>query len=413
MKKAISLLLILVMALCLCACGTKPESGPSEAEKEDLLKFFYGDWKYEDSDGYIVINEDGTWSSRDADMFMISEGSYSLDGETLVLKAEDNSAAYKLKKDGSKWIVDDEGRTLSRYEWVEPDPEEEDITPFLGMWKYDDMDLIVGINADGTWAAYDIDGTEEVGGVCYMRDGELVMENEYGDEVESMTLGSDDRLYDHIGDPLSPYEEPDEASAWFEENDLFVNYSYGDDSKTVVSGTAVRGHDTGTYTRIPAEWYVEMESCDPTGDGDCIISLTAIAFTDGSTMPRFVYNEAYDLTWSWSLCDYYCGVILAEAEDETFYCYDYESNGRSIHVEFCFSHEVTKYSDLSYQLELSLTVLLPEDYDGLVLACYNAPESYEVKLEKDLIYESGEVIPLDLLPGWREIASGLICRINE
>ena len=76
-------------------------------------------------------------------------------------------------------------------------------------------------------------------------------------------------------------------------------------------------------------------------------------------------------------------------------------------------HEVIKYKDLSYELKLTLTVRMPENYDGLVLVCYNTPESYEVKLQRDLVYEGQTVLPVDELPGWREMGSGLICRIND
>ena len=412
MKKVISLLLVLIMALSLCACWSDSESTQSEADKTALLKFFHGIWKYEDSDRYILINEDNTWDYRNADMYVLLEGNYSLDGDTLILKAEDNSTAFKLKQDGSKWLIDDEGLTLARFEGSDPGDEEADISPFLGMWKYDDCDLLIGINADGTWAMYDIDGVEETRGVCYMRDGELVMENGEGSKVSSMTLGSDDRIYDNLGDPLSPYFEPEASAEWFPDNDLYVNYSYGDPSKTVVGGASVRGKDTHSYPRIPVDWYVEQTSYQSTGDGNCLITLVASGLTDGSTMPAFTNREGYDVTWSWSLCDYYSGVILTEAEDDTFYSYTYESNGETIHVEFQYSHEFTKYSDLSYELELTLTVRMPEDYDGLVLACYNAPESYEIKLQRDLIYEGRRVLPVDELPGWRDIGSGLICRIN-
>lgn len=415
MKKVISLLLVLVMVVNFCACWSNSESTMSEAEKAALLKFFRGFWKYEDSDRYIFINDDNTWESRDADLFIISEGNCFLDGKTLVLKAEDNSTAYTLKQDGSKWLVDDEGKTLARYEGEDPEEEEADISPFLGMWKYDELDILIGINADGTWAMYDVEGNEESRGVCYMRDYDLVMEDGNGFRVNCMTLGSDDRIYDDQGDPLSPYVEPSPytPSAWFEDHDLYVNYSYGDTSKTVVGGAAVRGSETNSYTRIPVEWYVEQTSYQSTGDGNCLITLTATAFSEGITMPSFVYNESYNLTWSWSLCDYYCGVILTESEDDTFYSYNYESNGETIHIEFSYSHEFTKYSDLSYELELTLTIRMPENYDGLVLACYNAPASYEIKLQNDLIYEGSRVLPVDQLPGWREIETGLICRINN
>ena len=68
---------------------------------------------------------------------------------------------------------------------------------------------------------------------------------------------------------------------------------------------------------------------------------------------------------------------------------------------------------VSRELELTLTVRMPENYDGLVLVCYNAPESEEVKQQRDLIYEGQIVLPVNELPGWREMGSGLICRINN
>ena len=67
----------------------------------------------------------------------------------------------------------------------------------------------------------------------------------------------------------------------------------------------------------------------------------------------------------------------------------------------------------SRELELTLTVRMPENYDGLVLVCYDAPESEEVRQQRDLIYEGQIVLPVNELPGWREMGSGLICRINN
>ena len=130
-------------------------------------------------------------------------------------------------------------------------------------------------------------------------------------------------------------------------------------------------------------------------------------------MPAFTNKEGYTVTWSWSLCDFYSGVILTEAEDDTFYTYNYDVNGEPVHIEFCYSHDITKYKDLSYELELTLTVRMPENYDGLVLVCYDAPESEEVRQQRDLIYEGQIVLPVNELPGWREMGSGLICRINN
>ena len=429
----------------------------------------------------------------------------------------------------------------------------EDVTPFYGMWQYDEFESRIGINADGTWSVYDSNLDETSTGVYRWKDGWLVLENADGKALLSLCLGSDERLYDDEGDSLSRYvENPDETwgeddpdllylnghsyklidldlswmdaraycveqgghlvtitspeeqdflsnnfydqklwigafesetgwcwvtgeawyyenwrsgepsggeewcgclwtdmewndirnedpgervsaficeydeledvadegrgekmASWFEDHDMYVNYRFGDTAKTVVGGASVRGQDSHSYTRIPGDWYVEQNSYQSLGDGNCLITLTANVLTDGSTMPAFVNREGYTVTWSWSLCDYYSGVILTEAEDDTFYAYNYDVNGKPVHIEFCYSHDVVKYKDLSYKLELTLTVRMPEDYDGLVLVCYNTPESDEVKQQRDLIYEGQIVLPVDEFPGWREMGSGLICKINE
>ena len=423
MKKIISLLLVLILTLSLCACGE--DSGKSvfdvtkAGEKTVSPKAFYGCWKYEDDERYIFINENNTWDFRDENMYILSEGTYSLKGDSLVLKQEDNSTAFTLKQDGSKWLVDDEDRTLARFDWSEE--ANNDISPFLGMWKYDDIDLLLlEVSADGTWTMHEQDTDEKTVGPCRMENGQLVLENETGNKVLSLSLGSDDRLYDSEGDALSPYAGPElptgpkaDNTPWFVDNDLLINYKLGDPAKKVVGAVAIRGQDSQSYTRIPATWYVERDSYQSTGDGNCIITLTASALSDGSTMPAFVNKEGYVVTWSWNLCDYYSGVILTEDEEDTFYSYNYESNGENIHVEFSYSCDWTRYDDLSYLFTLTLTVRMPENYDGLVLTCYNAPESEEIRQEHDLVYEGRTVLPVDELPGWREMLTGLICRINE
>jgi len=455
MKKLLSLLLILALAVGLCACGSEPGNTPSETERTVSVKYFYGLWKYEDSDRYIMINEDKTWDYRNADMYVLSEGNYSLKGDTLVLKAEDNSTAFKLKKDGSKWLIDDEGQTLARYDEVDPEllyfnghsyklidldmswmdarafcveqgghlvtitsPEEQD---FLASNFYGQKLWIGAFESDigwrwvtdepwgyDNWRKGEPSGGEEWCG-CFWTDMEW---NDIRNEDPGERISAFICEYDGLDDTADEGRSEKTAS-WFEARDMYVNYCGGDPAKTVIGGAAVRGQDTNSYTRIPADWYVEQTSYQSTGDGNCLITLTATSLTDGGTMPAFVYKEGYTLTWSWSLCDYYSGVILTEAEDDTFYSYTYDVNGEPVHIEFRYSHEIVKYKDLSYELELTLTVRMPENYDGLVLVCYNAPESDEVGQQRDLVYEGQIVLPVDELPGWREMGSGLICQINS
>ena len=82
-------------------------------------------------------------------------------------------------------------------------------------------------------------------------------------------------------------------------------------------------------------------------------------------------------------------------------------------MEFSYTCENSRAKDLSHTGVLTVTVRMPEDYDGLVLICNNVPESYELTQQRSPFFKSDTVCPLDELPGWEEMRSSLICKINE
>ncbi len=288
---------------------------------------------------------------------------------------------------------------------------DEDLTPFYGTWKYDEYDIRFEINEDGTWSMYDAEYDERDGGTFYWENGWLVLEESVGDQGYNLSLGSDDRLYDDQGYSLSRYDAT--AASWFEDHDMYVNYHYGDPARTVNSGFFVRGLDSNSYVRMPAVWTVEQTSRQSTGDGSCIITLTATATNDQNNMPTFVYKERYQYGFSWTFCDYYAGLLLPESGPDTLYSYTYEVNGETVHVELSYTYEYSRSKDLSYKLSFIVTVRMPEDYNGLVLTCNNEPETYELTQQRTAFFKSSEPLPLDELPGWQEIRTGLICKINE
>ena len=288
---------------------------------------------------------------------------------------------------------------------------QEDITPFCGMWKYDEFEYRIGINEDSTWTMYDAGNNETDGGICYWENGWLVLEETGGDYYCSLYLASEDQLSDDRGYSLSRCEALE--TPWFEDHGLSVNYRYGDPAKNLSSGFCVRGKETNSYARIPAKWTVEQKSRQSTGDGNCIITLVATGKTEPYSLPSFVYNEDYHYGFSWAFCDYYAGLLLPEDGDDTLYSYSYDANGESVHVEFSYTCENSRAKDLSHTGVLTVTVRMPEDYDGLVLICNNVPESYELTQQRSPFFKSDTVCPLDELPGWEEMRSSLICKINE
>jgi hypothetical protein len=249
-------------------------------------------------------------------------------------------------------------------------------------------------------------------GYCEWEDGQLALIFDDGDFLTRLSLGADDRLYDHEGNAMYRYDGS--FIPWFEDHGMYANYRYGDPAKTLVGGFYVRGVESNSYTRIPAVWTVEQSSRQSTGDGNCLITLVATATTDGNTMPKFISKENYNYGFSFSFCDYYAGLFLPESGPNTLFSYTYEVNGETVHVEFSYTYEDSRSKDISHKFVLNVTVRMPEDYDGLVIACTDTArtlEIYEEQWAKVMVYKA--VCPLDEFTDWQDFASGLICKINE
>ena len=288
------------------------------------------------------------------------------------------------------------------------------VEPYYGMWKYDEYENRYEIKEDGTWSIY----VEEMGmvhaGSYDWEDGRLALTFDDGSFLTYLSLDTDDRLYDDDGNSLSRYGGS--STSWFEDHGIYVNYHYGDPAKTVSSGFSFEDKNNHSYARIPAEWTVEQSSRQSTGDGSCVITLVATLTTDGNNVPAFAINGSYWYNYNIIFCDYYTGLYLPGAKEDTLYSYtySYEANGELVHVEFSYTADTSRTEDDSYTIVVTATVRMPEDYDGLVIACTDTArtlEIYEEQWAKVMVYKA--VCPLDEFTDWQDFASGLICKINE
>ena len=403
---ALAVVLILVL-------GSKE---PSEASAEDLEKYvepYYGMWEYDEYDTRIGINADDTWAAYDAENDRINGGVYYWEDGKLVLEDAAGDKVLSLSLGSDDRLYDSDGDALFRWSGGSIEDGDEVLSPFYGTWKIDeDVNNRIEIYEDGTWSVYVPDMKEMVhGGYCEWENGQLVLRYDDGEFIDSLSLGSDERLYAQYGSVLTRYDASN--IPWFEDHGMNANYRYGDPAKTVASGFSLEGKETGTYARIPADWYVERSSRQSTGDGNCVITLAATLTTDGNTMPAYTTKENYWFNYSWAICDYYTGFYLPNASKDTLYSYSYEATGETVHVEFSFTEEYAKAEDKSWNCVVTLTVRMPEDYDGLVLSCYDAPKSREINDQRYKCFKGGDVFLLDEFPDWQDFASGLICKINE
>ena len=170
---------------------------------------FFGCWEYNEYDAWIYIYGDGTyeefWDGNDAPQ----TGTYSMDGDRLVL---DSGRALTL--DGSGGLVDSDGDTLFASQWPavpSSTHSEYDIvteSDFYGCWEDTSGSTRVWLTifGDGTYVWLWDDGYGSAG-ECWMEGDELILES-----GTRFILSGDGGIVGDDGSVLYPGQVPDELS---------------------------------------------------------------------------------------------------------------------------------------------------------------------------------------------------------
>ena len=89
------------------------------------------------------------------------------------------------------------------------------------------------------------------------------------------------------------------------------------------------------------------------------------------------------------------------------------SDGETVYVECSYTTDKSRTEDYSFTIVATATVRMPEDYDGLVIACTDTARTLDNYDQWKNVINYDTVCPLDEFTDWQDFASGLICKINE
>ncbi len=344
MKKLWAVLLTVAMLLSVLACGD--DKSRRDREDEDDVDVA-GVWMYRELEEYLILYADGTWEKISAGADKIAMGEYTATEKRVRLKAE--------------------GEVYETLYW---DDEEGDPLP------------------DGT-----LRGSECWVYYCFALDSQA-----YRQFLESMD-GTDDLL---------------SATPYFVEQGYEINYELDEGGIYLKNGGYALSQDNKEYGRVPMTVTLTRNSFQDTLDGYVEIEFTKTVYFDRSDYPAFMFNKKFIIGQSTNLYDYYTGYWLRDTvhhgdttKGENYYYYEYQSMGRTIHLEFNYDINWTRQTDTSYLLEQHYFVRMPADYDGIIVA---TPEAYP-NYDSYLAAQSDPGDELRVVPDWAA-RNALLCRIH-
>lgn len=290
--------LLSVIMLTLAGCDQNSEDGKADIfeghhseETEENTWTFYGCWKEENHDIWIIFYEEFTyemyWGEEETGM----KGEYELYGEEIRLDA---GPRYTPDEDGN--LVDSSGEKLYPAEppafiyditfddedgsfddvpsyddeRFETD-ESEEAAAFCGCWEYQDTDLWLCVYNDGSYEWYDEEGLYG-GGSYYIEGGVLYLEQEdvtYEAKFGGLVASNGSTLFSSI---LPDYDGNDMDGA-----EDFIG-CWEDTSEDIW----LEIHSDGTYLFMWDDGYGSSGRCYMDGDELCLQSGTRFVYHAGS-----------------------------------------------------------------------------------------------------------------------------------
>ncbi len=284
---------------------------------------------------------------------------------------------------------------------------------YYGVWEYAHVNEWVVIGGDGSLYLHQENG-DVLGPYQYeVKDDSLVV----AELNKRFTLTAPGCLEEDDGTVLFLSELPEASgSAYFERNGISSNYSVDQGLMTVDNaGANYDGDAIDHYQRGPIEAEITLVEEEIT-NGSRYLKLVAIANFPyshfSSPYPRTVFSSG------WELYDYYSGYRLPVNENffnhHGYAEHTLELDGEQVTVEIKVDNEwVFDSAEYAATQSLSLEIVMPQEYDGLVIALFPRAET----VEEDILLRSMDkkandyvtLLDQELLVR----ANGLVCRVER
>ncbi len=445
MKKMLAILLTLCMLLPLSACGGEKgipfvNAFGCELEGVYIVPTGTGDWGNKkfgpmgiDRDAYIYGEQTFGVRELTVDIMVkdMEDNQYEVygvpirDGDRVVLKPEGEDGFTVTVNDDADFY----GQKISA---EQPTPISE--MDVVGIWEYEGADRYLIIYNGREWAQVTADvelvakGYQSWSYDCLslcledsMVFADVYSADEKGGALPSATLRvADQGLIHYVGDLgaddyqyLLEYETAD--AAHFEEMGYEVNYRFGESGTYMPKGAYSYTNDEFYYDAFPATVSIDLISYNDTGDGYAEVEFEKTTWFDRDDYPDFMFENKFIIATTQNLYDYYTGYHLPDSaifgnsdRGDNYYYYEYESQGRTICVDYNYSADWERLEDTSYVFRMEFFVRMPIDYDGIVFAHLEAAPT----IDELHSYQSDPGDTLTAIEDPR-LENAVICKVND
>ena len=349
---------------------------------------YVGLWEYVDEDVWIRIYEDETWECLDAWGIAFQSGTLSVDsaGVTFYSDDYDETPRFDRTASGSLFDAENDGTLVLVYD----NPFNHiDISEYVGLWKYEDINLWLRIYEDETWDFCNDQEDVIYSGTLQVDETSITLYFDGTDDVLQLDCSMSDCLIDcEDGSTLVPADRIQSLMPYFTRYGLEINalvdagtYWMEDGFGSFSGGDQFHSKGEG-YTPGDCYWEV-IKYYDDTYDGIREIKFDAICYVPYSSLGDI--DEDYKCSIRHQLYDFYTGKWFTRIDEyktstrgKDYYVHTVDWNGQSGIIEFTRSHDWQRdVGEWTTVMTASYHIYMPEWYDGLVLATEPLPDNYE------------------------------------
>ncbi len=214
-------------------------------------------------------------------------------------------------------------------------------------------------------------------------------------------------------EPTDGPTEPEAEEPYFEKKGWYANYTLDEGGTYMDNCVYAYTKDGEFYARLPATVTITRDSYYDTLDGYVEMEFTKLVYVDKGDYPMFMFENKFTIGMIQNLYDYHTGYWLPDTRTygdsnrgENYFYYEYESQGRQVHVEFNYSTDWERHEDDSYTLTMDFFIRMPADYDGIAIAQVEVYPDYESMMNRS---DPGEELRP---PEGHLLKNALICLVN-
>lgn len=288
----------------------------------------------------------------------------------------------------------------------------DDLSEYVGLWKYQGENLWLRIRDDATWEfVNDQDEVIEYGTLWVDEYGITLHFDGSGDTLQLDRTVSGDLIDSVNGGTLLPVEGIQSQEPYFTRNGIEINAAVEMGTFPLEDGVCSYSGLGDGYNTDDCYWEI-TKTGDYTHDGIRELHFDAICYIPEDSIPYF--DQQYTTVTSSELYDFYTGMWLTTStaygnsqRGDNYYLHTISWQGNSYLIEFAYSTDWQyNVGDWAQVLTKSYAVYLPEDYDGLVFAAEAQPDNYKdsaKRMQLDSISPEAALMDIDTVDPYRSL----------